>query len=345
MVQQQQFRNESAMPLPAQVTDLAFGFMKTQAIYVAAKLGIADQLKDGPKSVDELSSITGVHSLSLYRLLRALASIGVFIENDDGSFGMTPLATTLQSDGPMSVRYGALLLGEQFFWAPWGDLIHSVMTGKAAFEHVFGMRFFEYLGRHPVVGNSFDAWMTQSSKMSDPAIVGGYDFSTFHKVVDIGGGHGSLLTTILKANPKLKGVLFDRPEVVEATREIDAGVAERCEIAGGDFFESVPIGGDVYILQQIIHDWNDDLSIKILQNCHKAMTVNGRVLVIDAVIAPGNAPDLTKFIDLHMLLTTGGKERTKSEFRALFDAAGFQLTNIFSAPSLYMFSIIEGIRK
>jgi SAM-dependent methyltransferase len=177
--------------------------------------------------------------------------------------------------------------------------------------------------------------------MTDPALMESYDFSTINKVVDIGGGHGSLLASILKANPTLKGVLFDLPEVVEAAREIDAGVAERCEIIGGDFFESVPAGGDAYILKQIIHDWNDDLSIKILQNCHKAMAGNGRVLVIDAVIQPGNVPDLNKFIDLQMLiLTYGGRERTEFEFRSLFEAAGFELMNIFSTPS--MFNIIEG---
>ena len=341
MEQQNHFENENSMPPSLQLIDIATGFMKTQTIYVAAKLGLADLLKDGSKSIDELSSATGAHSLSLYRLLRTLASIGIFIENEDGSFGMTPLATSLQSDGPMSVRSFVLLVGEQFWWAPWGNLEHSVMTGEAAFDRVFGMQVFEYLVKHPEVGNSFNVWMTRLSEMTDPALMESYDFSTINKVVDIGGGHGSLLASILKANPTLKGVLFDLPEVVEAAREIDAGVAERCEIIGGDFFESVPAGGDAYILKQIIHDWNDDLSIKILQNCHKAMAGNGRVLVIDAVIQPGNVPDLNKLIDLQMLiLTHGGRERTEFEFRSLFEAAGFELMNIFSTPS--MFNIIEG---
>ena len=343
MAQQQHFEKQNATPPIVQMFDIATGFMKTQTIYVAAKLGLADLLKDGSKSIDELSSATGAHSLSLYRLLRTLASIGIFIENEDGSFGITPLATTLQSDGPMSVRSFVLLLGKQFWWAPWGNLIDSITTGETAFERVFGMRFFEYLGKHPEVGNSFNIWMTRFSQMNDPAILGSYDFSTFHKVVDVGGGHGNLLAAILKANPTLKGVLFDLPEVVEAAREIDAGVAERCEIIGGDFFESVPAGGDAYILKQIIHDWNDDLSIKILQNCHKAMAGNGRVLVIDAVVSSGNAPDLNKFIDLHMLVLGGGMEHTESEFRSLFDTAGFYLTNIVSTPA--MFSIIEGRPK
>ncbi len=344
MERQNHFENENAMPPPVQLLDIATGFWKTQAIYVAAKIGIADLLKDGSKNIDELSSATGVHSRSLYRLLRALASIGIFIENDDGSFGLTSLATTLQSDNPMSVRSLAVLVGEQFWWDPWGNLEHSVMTGEAAFERVFGIRIFEYFGKHPEIGHSFNKWMTRLSELTVPALLESYDFSTFHKVVDIGGGHGSLLVNILKANPKIKGVLFDLPDVVKAANEIDADIIERCEIIGGDFFELVPAGGDAYILKQIIHDWDDDLSVKILKNCHKAMADNGRVLVIDAVIQPGNAPDLNKFIDLNMLiLTHGGRERTEFEFRSLFEAAGFELTNIFSTPSL--FSIIEGIRK
>ncbi len=218
MEQQIHFENENAMPPPVQLIDIVTGFWKTQAIYVAAKIGIADLLKDGSKNIDELSSATGVHGRSLYRLLRALASIGIFIENDDGSFGLTPLATTLQSDNPMSVRSLAVLVGEQFWWDPWGNLEHSVMTGEAAFERVFGMRIFEYFGKHPEIGHSFNKGMTRLSEMTDPALVESYDFSNFHKVVDIGGGHGSLLACILKANPKIKGVLFDLSEISTSSR-------------------------------------------------------------------------------------------------------------------------------
>jgi hypothetical protein len=219
-----------------------------------------------------------------------------------------------------------------------------VKTGEAAFDHMFGMSYSEYLKTHPDIAKIFNECMTSVSCAHNPAIVGSYDFSCFHKIVDVGGGHGSLLTAILKANPTLTGILFDLSHVINSCDGFDSELSGRCEVIGGDFFEEVPAGGDAYILKQIIHNWSDDLSIKILRNCHKAMTDGGRVLVIEAVIEPGNAPNITKFFDLHMLVTgPGAKERTESEFRSLFKTAGFELTKIIPTPS--SFSIIEGCRK
>jgi hypothetical protein len=344
MKKQHDIMKENGIPPSVQVFEIAVGFMKAQAIYVAAKLGIADLLKDGPKKVDEIANITGVHSNSLHRLMRALASIGVFAEKDDGSFELTPMASALRSDVPMSLRPYVLLLGDKSWWQPWGELLHSVRTGEAAFDHMFGMGYSEYLEKHPDLAKTFNECMTSVSQAHNPAIVKSYDFSPFRKIVDVGGGHGSLLTQILKANSSVSGILFDLPHVVNSISNVDVKLSGRWEISPGDFFEEVPAGGDAYILKQIIHDWNDELSIKILKNCRQAIAKDARILVIEGVIEPENAPNILKLFDLHMLVTApGGKERTESEFRSLFSAAGFELSRIIPTPS--SFCIIEGYRK
>ena len=330
--------------LVEKVLDQAIGFMQTQAIHVAAELGIADLLKDGPKSIDELAATAGAHGPSLYRLLRALASMEIFTEIDQGIFRQTPLGTTLQREHPLSVHPVARLVGDPSWWRSWGSLSHAIKTGQAAIEHEFGVHLFDFLEQYPETARRFNAWMARFSQLTDPAIVSCYDFSLFKQIVDVGGGHGSFLTAILQANLALEGVLFDLPQVVSGADLRDAAVKDRCEIVGGDFFTSVPSGGDAYILKQISHDWPDDLCVQILQNCHQAMVTNGRLLVIDAVIPSDNGPDINKFIDLHMLvLTPGGKERTEAEFRSLFKAGGFQLTRIIPTPTL--FKIVEGKPK
>ena len=341
MIAQKNLPRVEGHQLVEQILDQAIGFMQTQAIHVATELGIADLLKNGPKSIDELATMTGAHGPSLYRLLRALASIEIFTEIDQGIFQQTPLGFLLQRDHPLSVQPMARLLGDPSWWHSWGSLCHSIRTGKAAMEHELGMHLFDYLGQHPETAGVFNSWMTQLSQMTDPAIVGSYDFSGLGQTVDVGGGQGSFLTTILHVNPAMKGVLFDLPEVVSRANLREATIADRCEIVGGDFFASVPKGGDAYVIKQIMHDWPDELCIKILQNCHKAVATDGRLLVIDAVISSDNAPDINKFIDLHMLvLTPGGRERTEADFRSLFKAGGFRLTRIIPTPTL--FKIIEG---
>jgi hypothetical protein len=324
-----------------QVLNLAAGVMNTQVIYAAAKLGIADLLRDGPRSVADLAKESGSNPDALYRLLRALASIGIFKESSSRVFEMTPAAEVLGEDHPMSVRPLALLIGDSIWREPWGDILYSVETGENAFQHVYGKSFFEYLDEHKDKSEIFNSWMTKISNMNCPVIAASYPFSKFKRVIDVGGGHGSLLVHILKRYRSVNGVLFDIPSVINSATEIDDSIASRCEKVEGDFFVAVPLGGDLYIMQQIIHDWSDELAIRILSNCRDAMSDDARILVIDAVIKPGSGRDMNKFIDLQMLLLNkGGRERTEEEFRQLFQASGLELLRII--PTSSMFSIIEG---
>jgi hypothetical protein len=313
-------------------------------MYVAAKLGIADLLKDSPKSCDELATATGTNAPSLYRVLRALASLGVFAETQPNHFTLTPLAACLQSDTPNSVRACVILQGEEHYQA-WGEFMHSVQTGGSSFEHIYGMNLFDYYAQNPESAKIFDESMTNLSVSQSATIAASYDFSSIQTLVDVAGGEGLLIASILKSNPTLKGVLFDRPHVIEkAKRFLEAeGLLERCQLAAGNFFESVPEGGDAYILKYIIHDWDDERAIAILKQCHNVMPANGKILVAEQVIPPGNEPFMGKLLDLNMLaVLPGGRERTEAEYRALFEKAGFKLTRI--VPTQDEMSIIEGIR-
>jgi hypothetical protein len=320
------------------------GYWISQSIYAAAKLGIPDLLKDGPKSCAQLASATETDARSLYRVLRALAQVGVFAEQENENFALTPLSTCLRSDVPNSVRALAVLFGEEQYKA-WGDILYSVRTGQSSFEHLFGMPVFQYYAQNPESGETFNKAMTSGSDAEKAAVVETYDFSNIRKLVDVGGGQGSFISAILKANPNLQGVLFDLPSVVEGANAVIAaeGVADRCEIAGGSFYDSVPSGADAYILKHVLHDWDDETSLTILKNCHKAIEENGKLLVVEQVVPPGNEPALAKFMDLNMMmLHPGGCERTEAEYRALFEAAGFQLTRVI--PTKAMVSVIEATR-
>lgn len=337
---------EMQQPPPSAVmTQLIISFMQTQAIYAAAKLGIADLVKDKPKTSAELAQATGVDARSLYRLLRALSSIGVFTEVDPDSFGLTSLAETLRSDVPGSLRGTAIYMGEEWHMRPWNDIMYSVQTGRPSFERIFGLPVFPYFAGHPEDARVFNDAMTSFSSSIVAAIIAAYDFSSIERIVDVAGGHGMLISAILKANPQMKGILFDQPAVIEkAGALLEAeGVADRCEMVAGDFFESVPGGGDAYIMKHIIHDWDDERSLAILRNCHRVMRSDDRVLLIEMVVPPGNAPGPGKFLDLEMLLFTGGCERTEEEYAALFERAGFRLTRITPTQSPY--SVIEAVRK
>lgn len=334
------------IPLTEQLLQMITGAWVTQSIYVAAKLGIADLLKDSAKSCEELAKSTEVDALSLYRVLRALSSIGIFLEVENRHFQLTPLAEYLRTDVPGSLRPIAIACGgEDWHWKPWGNILYSIKTGEAAFDHVFGMSLFPYLGQNPEVAAIFDACMTSSSSRYNPSIASGYDFSSIKTLVDVGGGHGSLLATILKAFPSLKGMIYDQPHVVVGAKQYleTSGLNGRCKVIGGNFFESVPSGGDAYIMQHIIHDWDDESGIVILKNCHRVLPENGKILIIENVIPDTNEPNFGKFLDIEMLvLCSGGRERTASEFKKLFDAADFQLTNII--PTQSSISIIEGVK-
>jgi len=336
------------VPPPVALLQLVTGYWVSQAIYVAAKLGIADLLKDGPKSSDELAQATGTHARSLYRLLRALASVGVFAEAEDGRFGLTPLGECLQTGIPGSVRALTMMTSSEGWYRAWGDLLHSVRTGETAFNHVFGMDLWQYAAQNPEAAALVTEAMAEFTTQVSTAVVTAYDFSRFSKIVDVGGGNGTLLLSILQANPQMSGVLFDLPYVVEDARKHIAAtdLTGRCEVVAGDFFASVPSGGDAYILKNIIHGWDDEHALKILQNCHRAMAENGKLLLVEGVIPPGNEPFRGKLVDLHMLVIAGGGgcERTEAEYRALFAAAGFTLTNVVPLQSLLGFSVIEGVR-
>jgi ubiquinone/menaquinone biosynthesis C-methylase UbiE len=320
------------------------GFWISRAIYVAAKLGIADQLRDGPKTVDELAAATATHAPSLYRVLRALAGVGVFTEDKKRGFALTPLADTLRTDAPGSLRaFATVELGEEHYPA-WGELLHSVRTGEIAFDRAFGMPVWKFFEQNPGNAKTFNDAMTGFTLAVNDAVLSSYDFSSISKIVDVGGGHGSLIASILKANPKMRGVLFDAPPVIEGAghRLKDEGLAERCEATAGDFFDSVPSGGDAYIVKWIIHDWDDEQSVSILKNCHRAMAENGRLLLVEAVVPDGSEPHFSKYMDLNMLIMTGGRERTEDEYRTLLEASGFKLTR--TVPTKSPMSIIEGER-
>lgn len=343
MSQQAAAQPTDEMPPQMLVFQMMSGYWVAQAIYVAAKLDLAGLLKDGPKTVDELAAATTTHAPSLRRLLRALSGLGLFSEDASGRFGLTPPGATLQ-DGPNSVRAMVLHLGESASWLAWGDLLHSIRTGETAFKHAHGMEVFPYYAQHTESNAVFNEAMTNYSEAVSAAVTQAYDFSRAGTIVDIGGGHGSLLAAILKANPDSKGILFDLPPAAAAARERmeTEGLIERCELAGGDFFESVPQGGDVYILKSIIHDWDDERALAILKNIHQSMKADGKLLLVETVIPPGNEPSPAKLGDLHMMVMTGGCERSRAEFDALFDAAGFKLVNVI--PTESMVSIVEGVK-
>lgn len=344
MSEPNQPQNPLQIPPPMALMQMIGGTWVSQAVYVVAKLGIADLLKDRPKSDRELAQATGTDARSLYRVLRALASIGVFAETEDGCFHLTPISAHLLTGSPGSMRDIAIMFGEAFHWQPWGDILHSVKTGKTAFGHVFGMEIFDYFTQNPEAGKIFDAAMTNFSVLLTATIVADYDFSSIRKIVDVAGGQGVLISNILKAHPTMQGVLFDLPETIEGSKAfIEAqGLSDRCELVSGSFFESVPIGGDAYIMKNIIHDWDDEQAIAILKNCHNAMVENGKLLLLETVIEPGIQTSQAKFVDLEMLIMAGGRERTEAEYRTLFAAAGFRLTNIFDTQA--NMNVIEGVR-
>lgn len=334
---------EQKVSTKQQLGEMIIGYWVSEAIFAAAELGIADLLTKGPKTIEELAEQTESHSNALYRLMRALSSVGIFTENNDGRFSLTPLAENLVSGSPALQREMASMFCGEFYQA-WGELLHSVQTGKGGFEKAFGVPIFEYLSRNPERGKVFDAAMTGIHGGETEPMLDAYNFSGFRTIVDVGAGNGSVLAAILNRHPEVKGVVFDFPEVVERTRaNIDnLGLADRCSLEGGDFFEAVPDGGDAYMMRHIIHDWDDEKAVTILCNCRKAMAPGGKILVVENVIPTDNDSHFGKWLDLMMLLI-GGKERTEDQYRKLFSDAGLQLRRIVPT-SILAISVIEGIR-
>jgi SAM-dependent methyltransferase len=311
-----------------------------QAVAVAARLRLPDLVAGGPRSSEELTAAVEADPDALARLLRSLAGLGVLARDDDGRYGPTPLSRAIE-DAPGSVRPFALLAGG-FLWEPWGRLGHSIETAGSAFESLHGVPIFEHLQRDPDARAVFHAWMTANSQAQVPAILGAYDFGRFGTVVDVGGGHGILLAALLSAHPGLTGILYDRPEVVAEAQPLVAGeLAERVRSESGDFFASVPAGGDCYVLKLVVHDWADDEAVRILSNVREAIPAGGTLLLAEYVMPSGTAYHHSMFLDLNMLvLLGGGRERTRDEYAALLERAGFTLTRV--VPTDSPLSLVEG---
>ena len=326
---------------PGALLQAIVDYPSAQVVHAAARLGLADLLADGPRSVDDLAAATGTHAPSLARLVRALAALGALAEVGGGRVELTPLGAPLRSDVPGSVRDAVLFLAGEWYWRAWGGLLHSVRTGEPAFPAVHGTTAWDYRARHPEEGAIFDAAMTGISGMAADAVARSYDFSRIGVLADVGGGHGELLAAILAAHPSMRGILFDQPQVVAGARRLleRAGVADRCEVVGGSFFEAVPGGADAYLLKSVIHDWDDPEAAAILRACRAAVGDKGRLLVVERVVGPPNEPDPAKFSDLNMLVELGGRERTAEEYRDLLAGAGFRLVGV--TPTGSPFEVVE----
>jgi hypothetical protein len=311
------------------------GFQISQAIYVAVTLGIPEHLTDGPRSSDELARETETDPGALYRLLRALAAVGVLSEDDERRFTLTELGDGLRSDAPASLAGWAAYIAGPASWQAWGDLLYSVRTGENAFRHVHGTDAWSWREERPADNAIFDRAMMTATSGMNRALVDGYDFGRFGTVVDVGGGNGTLLAALLSAYPTLQGVLFDLPHVVAGADEVlgGAGVADRCRVVDGSFFDSIPEGGDAYVLKMIIHDWEDAESLAILRACRSAMADGASLLLIERVLGPPNEDLVTKLIDLNMLVHPGGRERTLEEYDSLLAAGGFRLAGATPTPA------------
>lgn len=325
---------------PAALLRLIGGLGVTSALYVAAQLGIADALTEGPREVGELARACGADERSLQRLMRLLVAVDVF-EEIDGVFGLGPLGHHLREGVPGSLRAAALAIGSPWMMLPWTELLRSVRTGAPAFDRLFGKQLFEYLSEHPEESGIFDAFMGDITRSSAERVVGAYDFSGLTRVVDVGGGQGNLISTILLAAPHVEGILFDQPRVLGRGKEElgKAGLTDRCEVVGGDFFTSVPAGGDGYILSRVLHDWDDERCGRILRNIRAEIPRHGRLLILESLVTDERIPLLVAMVDLRMLVMTGGGyERSEAEYRALLNRAGFELERIIPTwASQYLF--------
>ena len=343
--------DESATPdISPSVTmvQMVRAFFLSRALYIAATLGLADLLKDEPKSSEELAQATRTDASALYRLMRALASSGVFAEDNQQRFALTPIGATLQTDVPGSLRAWVLMqLGEEHYQA-WGQLMHTVRTGQMAFDHAFGMGVWKYQAQHPEHAKIVDEAMANLVGVYDTAVLASYPFSTIDRLVDVGGGDGSLIIALLRANPKMKGVLFDLPQVTEKAKKrlADAGLAGRCEVIAGDAFVSIPVGGDAYVLSRVMNGFYDKGALAILNNCYRAMTEKSKLLLIQRVLPVrakhSSAVQALVLSDFNMMVMNGGRERTEPEYRTLLEAAGFEVTKII--PTQSEMTVIECAR-
>jgi O-methyltransferase domain/Dimerisation domain len=312
---------------------LVRGYQQSRAITVAAELGIADLLRDGPRGVDDLAAATSTDAPALYRLLRALAAIGVFIEQAGHRFALSPMGEFLRRDHPLSMDPAARMFGADYQWRAWGALRHSVETGENAAIHALGTDVWEYRRRHPEQGEVFDATMRTLSAGDNPGLLAAHDFGRYALVADIGGGTGAVLAAVLTAHPDLRGILFDQPHVVADAGGVlrEAGVADRVTVVPGDFFAGVPRGANAYLLVRVLHDWMDDDALRILRTVRAVMEPGARLVVVDSVLGPPNEDPMAKFLDLMMLVSAGGRERTEEEWRSLLTSGGLELVSVTRA--------------
>jgi len=315
----------------------------SKVVYAAAKLGLADHLDGGPKSAAELSEAIGTHAPSLHRLMRTLASMGILTEDDVQRFALTPLGAALKIGAPGSARSSVLTLGSPWFVGAFEQIIHSLETGDTGFEKNMGMPIFNYLGQHPEDASMFSETMVGFHGTEPAAVAAAYDFSSFEKIVDVGGATGNMLAEILDRHAGPRGVLFDMPHVVGDAPALleERGVEQRVTIESGDFFKTVPSGGDAYLLSHVIHDWSEEQCLTILGHCRKSMKANGRLLIVEMVLPAGDTPHPGKMLDMVMLVLPGGQERTEPEYSALLGNAGFRLVRV--VPTESAVSIVEAV--
>lgn len=312
------------------------------AVSCLARLGIPDMVEERPKSAEELAGHVGAEPHALYRLMRATASIGVLAEGPDGKFSQTPMSDVLRSDTNPSLRAMAIMVSREWHSLGWSRLEYCVRTGKQALDEIYGMPTFEYFRQNPEEARIFNDAMTGISSIDSSAVAGAYDFAGIGSIVDVGGGHGLLLATILEKCAQMNGTLYDLEHVISGASDGPLrSMTDRCTLTAGDMFTSVPAGADAYIMKHIIHDWQDEQCVEILKNCRKSVNPGGKLLVVDAVIQPGNDFFPGKFLDLQMLIFPGGRERTEQQFRDLFAASGWSLNRVI--PTVATDSIVEGI--
>jgi hypothetical protein len=329
-------------PAHAGIFQLLSGLYVAGALSSLAQLGIPDLVEHGPKSADELAREVGADPRALYRLMRATASVGILSEGADGKFSETPMSAVLRSNAKPSLRGFAMMHATEWHARGWSRLDYCVKTGKQAVDEVYGMPLFQFFAQRPEEAKVFNQAMSDLSSLDSPAVADAYSFSAINSIVDVAGGHGLLLATIMAKNPHLKGTLYEMPHVVEGAKSGPLKpVMDRCNFASGDMFSSVPAGADAYIMKHIIHDWPDDVCVKILKACRKAVNPGGKLLVVDNVIQPGNDFSPGKFLDIQMLIFPGGCERTEKQFRELFAASGWQLSRVI--PTAVPECIVEGV--
>ncbi len=331
----------NALPPPAVLMNYIVGKWISKPIYVAAELGIADMLADGPMSIEELAKDSQSHAPSLYRMMRALSSVGIFLETEGGKFELTPMAEYLKSDAMRSI---ALMFNSEWNDKAWIYFLDSVKTGGTAFEKANGMPVSDWLQENPQAEEVFSEANAFKAGNSHRAIVDVYDFTNIGTLTDIGGGTGTLVAEVLNANPTMKGILAETPSVIQKARRLiqERRLEDRCQLVDCDFFKEIPAGSDAYLMSHILHDWPDEKCRQILSNCRRAMNNGSKLLIVEMIVPSGNEPHISKLLDLEMMVITGGLERTENEYKELLETSGFKLSRII--PTKEGISIIEGIR-